>query len=218
MSRRLRRALAGAAVLVGAVAALRSSALQRADVRLGDAVRRVDGPVAGTAVTATTDLGSLYAVAGISGVLALKGQHRAAVDVAVAGLAGWTVAQWAKRGVERERPYQADGVRRLIREPTGSSFPSGHAAVATAVAAVLADHGPPGRRALPYGVAAYVAASRVHLGVHYPTDVVGGAGLGLLLAAAYDGRARAAAHSLVTSGRWPGVGDQGGAGLPNPTR
>ena len=103
----------------------------------------------------------------------------------------------AKRGVERERPYQAHGVRRLIREPTGSSFPSGHAAVSTAVAAALADHGRGRRSAAAYGVAAYVAVSRVHLGVHYPTDVIGGAGLGLLLAAVWCGPHRRALHRLT---------------------
>ena len=64
--------------------------------------------------------------------------------------------------------------------PGSSSFPSGHATVGFACAAVLALAAP--RLALPlYALAALVAWSRVHVGVHYPLDVVGGAVLGVLI-------------------------------------
>lgn len=59
------------------------------------------------------------------------------------------------------------------------SFPSGHSAASFAVATVLAKRfpmvGP-----LCIGVAAFVALSRVLRGSHFPTDVVGGAVLGIL--------------------------------------
>jgi membrane-associated phospholipid phosphatase len=53
---------------------------------------------------------------------------------------------------------------------------------------VLADraHCGLGRRVLQ-AVAAYVPFSRVYCGVHYPTDVLGGVGLGLLLSSVWRG-------------------------------
>ncbi len=75
-------------------------------------------------------------------------------------------------------------VRTLVAEPSSYAFPSGHAASAFAAATgvVLAA-----RRSLErvpvsaWGMlvlAAAISYSRVYVGVHYPTDVVAGAGLG----------------------------------------
>jgi undecaprenyl-diphosphatase len=65
--------------------------------------------------------------------------------------------------------------------PSSTSFPSGHSATAfafaTGVGHVLAP------AAIPlHGLAALVAYSRVHTGVHYPADVVAGALIGTVLA------------------------------------
>jgi len=67
--------------------------------------------------------------------------------------------------------------RRLRREPLSSSFPSGHSASAAAfVTAVTMEAAPLGAAVAP--LAAAVAYSRVHVGVHYPGDVLGGVALG----------------------------------------
>lgn len=80
------------------------------------------------------------------------------------------MVQSLKFGVERPRP---DG-------SSGYSFPSGHAAVAFATAAVLDRHHS-WRIALPaYALATYVAASRLHENVHNLSDVVFGAALGTI--------------------------------------
>jgi membrane-associated phospholipid phosphatase len=179
----------GVAAAVGAWAALRSPAVQRADVRVGDGIRRAGSPAMDRVVTATTDLGSVYAVVGIAGVLGATGRRRAAADVLGVGLLAWNVAQASKTRVRRQRPYEAHGVRRLIRPPTGSSFPSGHAAVGMGVMAVLAGHAPQrAGRWLLRGLGGYVGLSRVYVGVHYPTDVLGGAGMGVTLAALWESR------------------------------
>lgn len=172
----------------------------------GDALRRAGAALGGPtwarrldrAVVGTTDLGSLYGVAGIAAVLAATGRRRTAADVLGVGAVAWNLAQASKTRVRRQRPYEASGVRRLIRPPTGSSFPSGHATVGTAVMAVLAEQArsPAARRAFD-ATGAYVALSRVYAGVHYPTDVAGGAGLGLLLGALWRGPAAAVGRGAV---------------------
>ncbi len=187
------QAIGGGVLLAGSWYGLRNEAVQRLDVRVGDAVRRFGTPVLDQVVVHSTDLGSVYAVVGTAAALAVAGRRRAAADVVGVGLAAWMVAQRSKRRVLRQRPYEAHGVRRLIKQPTGSSFPSGHAAVGAAVFAVLAHHAYPrtGRRRLFGALAAYVPLTRVYVGVHYPTDVLGGAGMGLILAAAWRGPAAA---------------------------
>lgn len=73
--------------------------------------------------------------------------------------------------------------RSLDDPPTSSSFPSGHAASAAAFATAVAMESP---KAATWVVplAATVAYSRVHVGVHWTTDVAAGVGLGTLAALA----------------------------------
>ena len=85
-----------------------------------------------------------------------------------------------KYAARRARPDRAaEGVpaERWVEMPTSTSFPSGHSAsafaFATAVAGTLPALGFPLR-----GLAATVAYSRVHTGVHYPGDVIVGALMG----------------------------------------
>jgi undecaprenyl-diphosphatase len=218
------RAGAGLALLGASWWALRSPAVQRADVRAGEALRHgaATRPEAAThrlgeagglrahaaapacavdrVVMATTDLGSVYAVVAMGAVLALTGRRGLAADVLGVGLAGWAVSQAAKTGVNRARPYERDGTRRLLAAPAGSSFPSGHATVATAWSTLAAERaGAPSARASLALVGAYVAATRVHAGVHYPSDVVGGMGMGLALSAAWRGPLAQAARGVLAA-------------------
>ncbi|HWF35816.1 MAG TPA: phosphatase PAP2 family protein, partial [Solirubrobacteraceae bacterium] len=83
-------------------------------------------------------------------------------------------------GRRRPDPSEAPAGRRAPM-PASTSFPSGHAASAfafsTAVGALLP------REAIPItALASLVAYSRVHTGLHYPADVIGGALLGATLA------------------------------------
>lgn len=211
-----RRHWAVAAALGGGLAAaswlaLRVPAVQHIDVLVGDAVRRSGTPRLDQVVTHTTDLGSMFAVSGIAAVLAASDRRRLAADVIGVGTLAWIGAQASKTRVRRQRPYEVDGVRRLIAPPTGSSFPSGHATVAAAVMALLAEHARPPAAPLLRALAAYVPLTRVYVGVHYPTDVIGGAGLGLLLAGLWRGWGAGSRSRSAPAGAGLGGPDRGDA-------
>ena len=71
------------------------------------------------------------------------------------------------------------GIQMLVARPTDYSFPSGHTAASFAAASALYFRR--SRWWLPAGLlAALIALSRLYLYVHFPTDVLGGAALGIL--------------------------------------
>lgn len=79
------------------------------------------------------------------------------------------------------RELQEVPAARQVRMPASRSFPSGHTAAATAFAGGVASVLPVAAAPL-HVVAALVAYSRVHTGVHYPGDVLAGALLGTTIA------------------------------------
>ncbi len=81
----------------------------------------------------------------------------------------------------RVRPcFVVDGVRALSGQSHSPSFPSSHAANVFCAATIAA--GRLGRRWLwLLALAAIVGISRVYIGVHYPSDILAGAGLGMLV-------------------------------------
>ena len=89
-----------------------------------------------------------------------------------------------KELIERDRPAVADpDPETLVELPATFSFPSGHATVSFACATVLALAVP--RLLVPlYALAALISFSRVYVGVHYPSDVLVGAVLGVGIAIA----------------------------------
>jgi undecaprenyl-diphosphatase len=181
-------ALAAAATGVGYVALVREGG-RRADADLFDAVNRGHGPQADRVFTGITELGSLYAVGAAAGALVVLGRPRPAARAAAAAGATWLLGQGLKKMVERPRPAEADpaGTRAMIAPPMGTSWPSSHPAVLTAFGSVAG-------RELGAGIVARggltalglaVAASRVYLGVHYPSDVASGFLMGRAVAAVW---------------------------------
>jgi undecaprenyl-diphosphatase len=118
----------------------------------------------------------------VAGGLAATGAHgrRAAVRSLLGLALASTLANLpAKFAVRRRRPplTTVPLSRQLQRQPSTLSFPSGHAASAAGFAVGAAVEWP--AVAAPVGaLAAGVAWSRVHTGVHYPGDVLAGVLLG----------------------------------------
>jgi undecaprenyl-diphosphatase len=137
-----------------------------------------------------------FAAAAVLATIRGKGRRAALRGVVAIAGASFTANALGKRVFPRRRPA-ADLVpvaRRLNRRPTSSSFPSGHAASAAAFTTAVALESPTAA-AIIGPVAAAVAYSRVHTGVHWPSDVACGAALGVGI-------------GLLTQRWWPrGVGE-----------
>jgi len=88
-----------------------------------------------------------------------------------------------KPSINRSRP-EFSGVQVQLRthSHTGRSFPSNHAANNFAAATILTVAFPTFAPAF-FAAALIVAYSRIYVGVHYPLDVIGGASLGIAMAA-----------------------------------
>ena len=80
-----------------------------------------------------------------------------------------------KNLVARTRPYEViPELTTLIPHPTDYSFPSGHTSASFACALVLFAMLPKKYGVLILCLAALIALSRLYVGVHYPSDVLGG--------------------------------------------
>jgi undecaprenyl-diphosphatase len=119
--------------------------------------------------------------------------RRIAIEVAIAGSVAWIGARIIKELAGRERPGEilADIELRPLWE--GLGFPSGHVAVAAAIAAVISVWGRGRWIFALWLIPPVVGFMRIYTGAHFPLDVVAGWGLGLLIgsAVAWLGRRQA---------------------------
>lgn len=121
-------------------------------------------------------------------VAALEAAPAGAVaQMTAAGLAATAVVAVLKRLIRRPRPRRAEpGLGSPLADPDAFSFPSGHSAVAFAVATASLSAAPnlaPAELVL----ASSIAFSRVYLGAHYPLDVLVGIAIGVACGAALGG-------------------------------
>ena len=135
-------------------------------------------------VSVVSDLGEgLGWVAGGVALAMLGGSkgRRAGAAMALSSLAAtYVVQKRVKPLFRRVRPFVNREARVVGIPPSDHSFPSGHSASSFAAATTLAYFYP---RAAPLGytLATGVALSRVHLGVHFPSDTAVGGAIGVAI-------------------------------------
>ena len=170
--------------VVGSYLAIRSGQADPVDAAAGRLATRGHSPGADRLIGVATDLGSVYGLVGVAGSLAVSRRPRLAARVVASGLTAWTVAQAVKPLLHRPRPYELGTSPRLVSPPAGSSWPSGHAAVAAAMAATVVPQLPRRHRVGATVLTAAVGISRLRVGVHHLTDVIAGFGVGVMSALA----------------------------------
>ena len=126
--------------------------------------------------------GALAAAPASAAIASALGEKRLAVQLATAGTTTWALSKVVKRLVRRDRPaglLPAVVVRG--EAATGLGYLSGHAGVATALAATLVPRVGLRRAAPALAVAATVGITRLYVGAHLPLDIAGGTALGLVV-------------------------------------
>jgi membrane-associated phospholipid phosphatase len=162
---------------------------ERVDLALYAAIARTPTPALDRAMAGLTRAAdysrlSISAAAVIATVGGRRGRRAAASGLVSVGVTAAIVNLALKPLGRRRRPdrlAEQVPVARHTRMPSSTAFPSGHSATAFAFATGV-GHVLPAASIPLQGLAALVAYSRVHAGVHYPADVVGGALAGTALA------------------------------------
>jgi membrane-associated phospholipid phosphatase len=162
---------------------------ERVDVALYAAIAQTPTPALDNAMARLSQAAdysrlSLASAAVLAAAGGRRGRRSAAFGLASVAVTATVVNAGLKPLGRRRRPDRVTEqvpVARHVRMPVSTSFPSGHSAAAFAFATGVGDVLPPVAIALR-GLAALVAYSRVHTGIHYPGDVVAGALIGTALA------------------------------------
>jgi undecaprenyl-diphosphatase len=133
-------------------------------------------------LTLVMQCGTLGAVGVATAAALVTRKTRLARDLLIGGAGAWLAAKVVKSVVGRERPIAIlDSVFRHATTDTGLGYPSGHSAVAAALATIAAPY--VGRRTARtfWAGAVVVGVARVFVGAHLPLDVIGGWALGWLI-------------------------------------
>ena len=161
--------------------------LEVVDARLGGAFERLQGrqgvDEAAAIISNLSDYGLLWVLIALAKARRPGPRRRRAISgLAAAGVLSFGVNKVLKMAMDRGRPAtpRPPGTIGLpVRPPSTSSFPSGHTLAAFSASTLLAENKI--EAAAYLGMASAVGVSRVHLGDHHPSDVVGGALIGTLI-------------------------------------
>lgn len=213
------KGLAGLILLLALLALgilARTAEVTSHDLRIDQVVQQLRFPVATSMFLALTNAASEIVGVGVLvvGVVSLVMRKRRWEALRLTAMAGaaWVLAIGVKVIIARPRPPAS--LWALMPDSSGS-FPSGHdttACVVVLVDVVMAFSGAARARAwATAGAAAFaitVGASRVYLGDHYPTDVLGswlavGAAACIVLAVADTRVARGAGRALLRDAHIP---------------
>ena len=173
---------------------------ERLDVGIYAAIARTPTPAIDRAMSSLSRAAdysrlSLASAATLAAAGGRDGRRAAVIGLASVAVTATVANLVAKPLGRRRRPdriAQEVPLARQVRMPVSSSFPSGHSAAAFAFATGVARVSPLVAAPL-FGLATLVAYSRIHTGVHYPSDVIAGSLLGIALA---ESTARALDGSL----------------------
>ena len=157
------------------------------DRRLYTMIHRLPHSPAGDRyVTILSDLGEGLGWVGAGIAFAWLGGRkgrRAGLATVIASLGTtYLVQHMIKPRFRRNRPHIGREIAVVGIRTTDASFPSGHTASSFAAATALSMFYPIGAP-LVFTLAAGVGASRVHLGHHFPSDVVAGGAVGMVTGA-----------------------------------
>ena len=173
-------AVAGAVVLVTALLAS-APTVSHVEIEVFRWLNETPDPAAWP-VWSVMQLGSVIGgVVGAVVVFAAMRQPRGMAAGVTSVVAAWLAAKLLKAVVDRGRPadYLVEVNTRFESVSLGQGYPSGHTAVAFALATVVAGCLVGWWKLLPFVVATVVGFGRIAFGAHFPLDVLGGAALGI---------------------------------------
>lgn len=133
------------------------------------------------AVTHLGDAGALWVLLAAGLLLRKKTRRLGAACASALAMGALATNVLLKNLVHRVRPYVAlENLNILVSEPSDFSFPSGHATASFAAAWVLFRLAPKKAGVPALLLAVLITLSRLYVGVHYPTDVLVGAAIGVI--------------------------------------